>query len=245
MTFRNRRTDRQNASPQRRGRISYANVTATVALFLSLGAGSAYAAKHYLISSTKQIKPAVLAQLHGANGKNGTNGTNGTNGSNGLNGNPGPNGAGPSYSATSSPSVPFAANQLGNNTQEQLSPPTTIVQKTLPAGNYVISASVPISAVTGAGNEPITVNCTLTDGGKTDNGLWWTTTENDTGYNEAETTIPFLLVVSNSTASTAIVACQDEDPGDTSKGGVFLDPAGLSLVATDAMLAAVQTTASN
>jgi len=39
--------------------------------------GGAYAASHYLITSTKQISPKVLKSLKGANGKNGANGANG------------------------------------------------------------------------------------------------------------------------------------------------------------------------
>src|SRR4051794_34460920 len=64
--------------------------------------GSAIAAKHYLITSTKQIKPSVLKKLKGKRGPqglvgpqgaagaagvagaNGVKGTNGTNGTNGL-----------------------------------------------------------------------------------------------------------------------------------------------------------------
>jgi hypothetical protein len=45
--------------------LSYANVTATLALIFSMGSG-ALAANHYLITSTKQIKPSVLRTLHGA-----------------------------------------------------------------------------------------------------------------------------------------------------------------------------------
>ncbi|HEX2702061.1 MAG TPA: hypothetical protein VHM72_01335 [Solirubrobacteraceae bacterium] len=70
----------------RRRALSYANVTSTLALVLVLGAGSAWAAKHYVITSTNQIKPSVIKKLHGANGKNGTNGTNGTNGATGASG---------------------------------------------------------------------------------------------------------------------------------------------------------------
>jgi Collagen triple helix repeat (20 copies) len=65
-----------------RKRFTYANVAMTLALVFAM-TGGAYAAKHYLITSTKQISPKVLKQLRGTNGKNGTNGTNGTNGAQG------------------------------------------------------------------------------------------------------------------------------------------------------------------
>jgi hypothetical protein len=60
-----------------RKRSSYANVVATVALVLAIGGGSAWAARHYTITSPNQIKPSVLKALKGKNGKSGTNGTNG------------------------------------------------------------------------------------------------------------------------------------------------------------------------
>jgi Collagen triple helix repeat (20 copies) len=93
-----------------RNRSTYANVTATLALFLAVSGGAAYAASHYLITSTKQIKPSVLAQLKGkqgrtgaagaagtqgapgtpgAKGESGTSGKDGANGTNGTNGEPG------------------------------------------------------------------------------------------------------------------------------------------------------------
>ncbi len=53
-----------------RRHITYANVAATMALVFAMG-GTAVAAKHYLINSTRQIRPSVLKALHGANGKNG------------------------------------------------------------------------------------------------------------------------------------------------------------------------------
>lgn len=83
-----------------RKRTTYANVAMTLALVFAM-TGGAYAAKKYLITSTKQISPSVLKQLQGkagpagaqgpagsqgpagANGKDGSNGTNGTNGTNG------------------------------------------------------------------------------------------------------------------------------------------------------------------
>ena len=90
-----------------RKRMSYASVAATLALVLALGGGTAWAAHHYLITSTSQIKPNVLKSLRGYRGyrgytgKNGTNGTNGTNGATGATGAPGATGkTGPSHIIT-------------------------------------------------------------------------------------------------------------------------------------------------
>jgi hypothetical protein len=60
-------------------RLSYANVTATLALFFALG-GGALAAKHYLTNSTKQISPRVLKALKGETGRPGMNGAAGATG---------------------------------------------------------------------------------------------------------------------------------------------------------------------
>lgn len=89
-----------------RSRLTYANVVLTLALVFAMS-GGAFAAKHYLITSTSQISPKVLKQLTGkagsagtagpagpagpvgpggptgapgANGKDGTDGTNGKDG---------------------------------------------------------------------------------------------------------------------------------------------------------------------
>jgi hypothetical protein len=81
-----------------RRHLSYANVVATLALVFAMG-GSAVAAKHYLISSTKQISPKVLKKLKGNTGKTGktgpagsqgAKGTEGTKGVEGPRGEPGP-----------------------------------------------------------------------------------------------------------------------------------------------------------
>jgi hypothetical protein len=75
-------------------RPSYANVTATLALFFALS-GRALAAKHYLINSTKQISPGVLKALKGKTGRPGMNGaaraTGAPNATSGI-GAPGPQG---------------------------------------------------------------------------------------------------------------------------------------------------------
>lgn len=68
-----------------RKRFTYANVAMTLALVFAM-TGGAYAAKHYLITSTKQISPKVLKQLKGAKGANGANGAAGVAGAQGPQG---------------------------------------------------------------------------------------------------------------------------------------------------------------
>lgn len=71
-----------------RRHVTYANVVATLALVLAMS-GSAIAAKHYLLSSTKQIKPSLLKQLRRA----GPRGATGATGPAGATGASGPSGA--------------------------------------------------------------------------------------------------------------------------------------------------------
>jgi hypothetical protein len=59
-----------------RRRLTYTNVGVTLALFFSM-TGGALAASHYLIASTKQIKPSVLSALKGKAGPAGANGAAG------------------------------------------------------------------------------------------------------------------------------------------------------------------------
>jgi hypothetical protein len=75
-----------------RRRLSYANVTATLALVFAMS-GGAMAANSYLINSTKQINPKVLKKLTGKPGKNGIAGANGATGTAGATGATGPQGA--------------------------------------------------------------------------------------------------------------------------------------------------------
>jgi hypothetical protein len=83
----------KHARPPRR-RISYANVAATLALVIALGAGTAYAAKHHwLITSRSQIKPSVLHSLKGKHGRQGLAGATGATGATGGTGGIGATGA--------------------------------------------------------------------------------------------------------------------------------------------------------
>jgi len=74
-----------------RRHLSYANVASTLALVFAMS-GGALAAKHYLISSTRQISPKVLRSLHGARGPAGAPGASGAQGPAGAKGETGPGG---------------------------------------------------------------------------------------------------------------------------------------------------------
>jgi hypothetical protein len=74
-----------------RRRLSYANVTATLALVFAMS-GGALAANHYLINSTKQINPKVLKKLKGNSGKVGATGASGATGATGATGTQGKEG---------------------------------------------------------------------------------------------------------------------------------------------------------
>lgn len=95
---------------------------------------------------------------NGANGIDGTNGTNGTDGakgSNGINGTNGTNGANGTI-------APLSATK-GLTALPTASPPTTVVELTVPAGNYVVLAKTQLSH-TGAGDS---VECSLKAGATT------------------------------------------------------------------------------
>ena len=78
---------------RRRMHLSPATVIASLALVFAM-TGGAYAASKYVITSTKQIKPSVLALLKkSANGKPGANGAQGPGGGQGPAGAQGPGGA--------------------------------------------------------------------------------------------------------------------------------------------------------
>lgn len=73
-------------------RLTPTGVIAVLALVFALS-GGAYAAGRYVITSTKQIKPSVLASLRGASGKPGAPGAAGPAGAQGPQGSQGPQGA--------------------------------------------------------------------------------------------------------------------------------------------------------
>jgi hypothetical protein len=94
-----------------RRHLTFANGAATLALFLSMS-GGALAAKHFLINSTKQIAPRVLASLRGRPGPAGPPGAAGTPGTPGAKGSPGAQGPAGTY-PTSLPSGQTEAGAWG------------------------------------------------------------------------------------------------------------------------------------
>ncbi len=92
---------------------------------------------------------------NGANGANGVDGTNGTNGIDGVKGTNGTNGANGTIS-------PLSATK-GLTALPTASPPTTVVELPVPAGNYVVLAKTELSQ-TGAGDS---VECALKAGATT------------------------------------------------------------------------------
>jgi hypothetical protein len=125
-----------------RKHLSYANVVATMALVFAMG-GSAIAAKHYLVNSTRQINPKVLKKLKGNVGKTGKagprglaglQGSVGPQGSPGAQGNEGQRGPSDVYEVALSAQVGATAGHS-----------RTLTLANLPAGTYAIFGRAGIS----------------------------------------------------------------------------------------------------
>ncbi len=156
-----------------RRHLTYANVAASLALFLALG-GAAYAATQLPKNSvgTNQIRkeavtaakiakktrnqlkgdrgPAGAQGAQGKTGKQGPKGATGAKGAEGKQGPPGADGNGPSYEAVAKPAAPTP---IVTNTQ--------VVGIPLAQGQYATFANVVVQSTTGA-----TVTCTLLGGGE-------------------------------------------------------------------------------
>jgi hypothetical protein len=137
-------------------RPSPATAIATVALFFSLG-GVSLAVGHYLITSTKQIKPSVLAQIEsatkgsdgsqgprGERGPKGDTGNHGAAGATGQTGATGPQGATGSTGGLSASYFTFNQGKnvvIPDNSVTGGNPTPVATLTNLPAGNYLIDAS--------------------------------------------------------------------------------------------------------
>jgi hypothetical protein len=153
-----------------RRHLTYANVAATLALFLALG-GAAYAATQLPKNSvgTKQLRNGAVTtakiakktrrQLQGQHGpagpqgktgKQGPKGATGSKGAQGVAGKNGEPGERPAFESVSKPATPTP-----------LTSATQIVAVTLGQGNYSTSAVVVAKSMNGT-----TITCVLTGGGE-------------------------------------------------------------------------------
>jgi len=109
---------------------SPATIIASLALFFALG-GTAIAAHHYLITSTKQIKPSVLKNLKGNAGKTGKTGPAGPAGPSGAAGASGTKGE-------LGPSEVYEVQLKEDSAQQTKNNVRTLKLTGLPAGTYAI-----------------------------------------------------------------------------------------------------------
>ena len=157
---------------------SPAMIVACLALFVA-SAGTSLAAHHYLITSTKQIKPSVLAKLKGAKGAKGATGDTGATGATG-------------------PSDAWEATSTGQHTIGTGVAYTISV--TVPAGSYDISGTADLvnwDAVNGAG-----MYCILYSG-TTHLDDVWTRALTDTGGTVGPGVASAALHASNTTTTGA------------------------------------------
>lgn len=151
--------------------LTYANVVATLCLFLLLGGGAAFAATQLPRNSvgTGQLKagavtagkiarkarnqlrgsrgPAGAQGPQGKTGKTGAKGTTGARGATGATGAAGADGTGPAF-------------EVFSVTPKAVATPVPVLAETLAGGSYVVDANVVVQA-TAAG----TVTCRLQGGG--------------------------------------------------------------------------------
>ncbi len=148
-----------------RKRVTFANVAMTLTLVFAM-TGGAYAAKKYLITSTKQISPKVLKSLQGKAGPAGAQGPAGPAGPQGNPGAPGKDGANGSNGAN------------GKDGESVTSASLTAGQEGCAAGGskFVVGGKTTTACtgergIKGLQGEPWTPNSTLPSGA-TETGAW-------------------------------------------------------------------------
>lgn len=150
---------------------------AFVALLIAM-TGTAFGARQYLVTTTKQISPRVIKKLHGKQGKRGARGPSGAQGTRGPVGETGPAGsagatgpsggegpAGPPGDAGDTgprgPSDVIVGFDDAGGTFGDPGVPTTIsTLANVPAGRYVYTAKFNVTSAPSTGG-PYTVNCQL------------------------------------------------------------------------------------
>jgi len=169
-------------------------------------------AVRFVSKSTKCKKGESKASWssEGPAGKNGANGTNGTNGANGTNGT---NGAVAGYSATQSGIVALPISLPGEEVEVE------VLEKTLPAGHYLISAKVETFAK-GKTEGLVATRCELYDAGTKatlDTSEWGGVLGKfGAGVFIGSTTLPLQAVLNSSSSHAIQVWCENpvDNPGE-------------------------------
>ncbi len=195
-----------------RKRFTYANVVATFALMFAM-TGGAYAASKFLITSTKQIKPSVLASLKGKAGPAGANGVNGAAGPAGPQGPAGPAGAGSpgpeGKAGAAGESVTLGTAKVGKKAGE------------CEAGGTTVSVGGNANAVCNGKNGTTGFTDTLPEG-KTEKGSWGVSgiTAN-LGFAGNQGFAPISFNIPLATAPTAIVIGLEEGEGEAKEAATI------------------------
>ncbi len=161
----------------------------------------------------------------GKNGSNGKNGATGKSGPTGKTGNTGPSGTNATvngYSATGSESVAFTGGKEA-----------TILTKSLPAGNYIITAKTVLSATAATPGIRVVAACELLDGAPPlDRSGWDAQLAEDSGTSIGETTLSMEAAVSLKATTVISLVCSDLSSDEHEK----------KIAAASSQIVAVQTT---
>ncbi len=173
-----------------RRHMSYANVVATFALVFAMS-GGALAATHYLITSTKQIKPSVLASLKGKAGAAGTQGAAGPQGPAGPAGAKGENGAAGTNGTVGANGTSVTSTPLGVGNEHCKEGGSEFASASGPG--YVCNGKAGKEGAKGVTGEPWTPNNTLPPDA-TETGVW--TLGGNTGVGTKEVPLSFPIPLS-------------------------------------------------
>ena len=210
-----------------RGRLTYANVVSTLALFVALTGGAIAAANEFVspdgaiegcvgkggalsVARAGHLCPhglkALLFNQTGARGPRGANGINGTNGTNGVNG---ADGTTHGYQAVANGPVDITSDVLGQSINLQ-----TIGQLALPAGTFLITVKAGYKIVGTAGTSAtVYFDCRLRDSVEGPRDFASVTGQvqapNSQSQGDAYGTVSLAGDVGNSTAANEILECGD------------------------------------